>query len=323
MALENYKIRQIDYSTAMAVIVREHYLHRKAPCSVAFGLFLGDDLKGVVCYGTPSSAPLRSGIAGPEHACNVAELTRLWVCDSVPRNGESYLIGRTVGKAGKEIVVSFAEIQQGHVGIVYQATNWIYTGLSAKRTNWTIDGMSKHCQTLADKYTASEIRAEFGDRFSLQDRPRKHRYVFINAKGRRRAEIFASLRYRPEPYPKAPNIGNLTTKSHAKYHRLAVWCSHKNSDKGRKMNERKELIARLRLDYTASKLALTLMHQAADMLEADVEPKCSDQAPQLQRPMLTDAEITQLANMPENCEGDYLQAHPFARAIEKKVRGEA
>ena len=66
-------------------------------------------------------------------------------------------------------------------------------------------GMSKHCQTLADKYTAEEIRAEFGDRFSLQDRPRKHRYVFINAKGRRRAEIFASLRYRPEPYPKAPN----------------------------------------------------------------------------------------------------------------------
>ena len=36
------------------------------------------------------------------------------------------------------------------------------------------------------------------------------------------------------------------------------------------MNERKELIARLRLDYTASKLALSLMKQAADMLEADI-----------------------------------------------------
>ena len=33
MALENYTIRQIDYRTAMDVIVREHYLHRKAPCS--------------------------------------------------------------------------------------------------------------------------------------------------------------------------------------------------------------------------------------------------------------------------------------------------
>ena len=205
MALENYKIRQIDYATAMRVVVREHYLHRKAPCSVAFGLFLDDDLKGVVCYGTPSSATLRSGIAGPENACNVVELTRLWVCDSVPRNGESFLIGRTVAKAGKEIVVSFAEIQQGHVGIVYQATNWIYTGLSAKRTNWTIAGIDKHCQTIADKYTAKEVRAKYGDRFSLTDRPRKHRYVYINAKGRRRAELLAALRYKPAPYPKAPN----------------------------------------------------------------------------------------------------------------------
>lgn len=206
MGLKDYQIRQIDYVTAMEVVVREHYLHRKAPCSIAFGLFLGEQLKGVVCYGTPSSAPLRSGIAGPKFALNVIELTRLWVCDSVPKNGESYLIGRTVGKAGKEIVVSYAEIQQGHVGIVYQATNWIYTGLSAKRTNWTIDGMTKHCQTLADKYTAEEIRKEFGGRFSLQERPRKHRYIFINAKGKRRAEILASLRYRPEPYPKASRI---------------------------------------------------------------------------------------------------------------------
>jgi hypothetical protein len=202
MALENYRIKEIGYAQAMDVIVREHYLHRKAPCSKAFGLFLGGELKGVICYGTPSSAPLRSGIAGAEHAKNVVELTRLWVCDSVPRNGESFLIGNTVAKAGKEIVVSFAEIQRGHVGIVYQATNWIYTGLSAKRTNWTVNGLTRHCQTLADKYTAEEIRAEFGDRFSLQDRPRKHRYVFINAKGRRKSEIVACLRYRPQPYPK-------------------------------------------------------------------------------------------------------------------------
>lgn len=186
----------------MDVVVREHYLHRKAPCSIAFGLFRGEELKGVICYGTPSSAPLRSGIAGPENAINVIELTRLWVCDSVPRNGESFLIGNTVRKAGKEIVVSFAEIEQGHIGTVYQATNWIYTGLSAKRTNWTIDGVSKHCQTLADKYTAEQIRAKYGDRFSIRPRSRKHRYVFINAKGMRRDELTKALRYHPAPYPK-------------------------------------------------------------------------------------------------------------------------
>jgi len=143
MAMQNYTIKKLSYAEAMRLVVDKHYLHRKAPCSVAFGLFLGDEVKGVICYGTPSSAPLRSGIAGIENALNVVELTRLWVCDSVPKNGESFLIGRTIKQCGKEIVVSFAEIQQGHVGIVYQATNWIYTGLSAKRTNWTIDGVGR------------------------------------------------------------------------------------------------------------------------------------------------------------------------------------
>lgn len=202
MALEKYFISRIDYKTAMDVIVQKHYLHRKAPCSVAYGLFLDRCLVGVICYGTPSSAPLRSGIAGKENANNVVELTRLWVCDSVPKNGESFLIGRTLKHAGKEIIVSFAEIDQGHVGTVYQATNWLYTGLSAKRTNWTVTGIDKHCQTLADKYTAQEIREKYGDKFSLTPRPRKHRYIYINAKGFRKTQLIAAIKYPLLPYPR-------------------------------------------------------------------------------------------------------------------------
>jgi len=198
----------------MDVVVTHHYLHRKAPCSVAFGLFHGPNLKGVICYGTPSSAPLRKGIAGPENANNVVELTRLWVCDSVPKNGESFLIGRTIKLAGKEIVVSFAEIEQGHLWVVYQATNWIYTGLSAKRTNWTVEGVDKHCQTLADKFTAQEIRERYGARFSLQERPRKHRYVFLNADKRRKRELLKALRYPALPYPKRIAAAQNNAKAH-------------------------------------------------------------------------------------------------------------
>ena len=195
-------MRRVDYRTAMDVVVREHYLHRKAPCSVAFGLFRDDAVVGVVCYGTPSSAPLRRGLAGDENARNVVELTRLWVCDSVPRNGESLLIGRTLRHCGKEFVVSFADTQQGHVGTVYQATNWLYTGLSAKRTSWSVDGMAQHGQTLADRHTADEMRRKYGDRFSLTERSRKHRYVYINAKGRRKQVLLSALRYPVLPYPK-------------------------------------------------------------------------------------------------------------------------
>jgi len=202
MALENYCIKRIDYHTAMKIIVEKHYLHRKAPCSIAFGLFLDDECKGVVVYGTPSSAPLRRGIAGDDNVNNVVELTRLWVCDSVPRNGESFLIGNTIKQCGKEIVVSYAEIEQGHLGIVYQATNWYYTGLSAKRTNWVVDGIDRHCQTIADKYSSQELKELYGDKFSLKPRPRKHRYVFLNAKGKRKKELLQSLKYKIMPYPK-------------------------------------------------------------------------------------------------------------------------
>lgn len=202
MIKENYNIKPVSCKVAMNIVVLNHYLHRKCPCSFAFGLFDGETIKGVIVYGTPSSAPLRSGICGPDEKFNVIELTRLWVCDTVGKNAESFLIGNTIKKVNKEIIVSFAEIQAGHTGVVYQATNWIYTGLSAKRTNWTIDGNTKHCQTLADKYTSVEIRGKYGDRFSLVDRPRKHRYVYFNADRRRKKVLLSLLRYPVIPYPK-------------------------------------------------------------------------------------------------------------------------
>lgn len=199
-----FYIQRIDYKLAMQIIVINHYLHRKAPCSFAFGLFCKstNNIIGVVVYGTPSSAPLRGGICGLDEKNNVIELTRLWIKDGTPKNTESFLIGNTIGKVDKEIIVSYAEIQQGHTGIVYQATNWIYTGLSAKRTNWTIEGNDKHCQTIADKYTAVEIREKYGDKFSLVDRPRKHRYVYFNANKKRRKILLSKLKYPVTAYPK-------------------------------------------------------------------------------------------------------------------------
>lgn len=197
-----YTIEPISYHAAMKMVVEHHYLHRKAPCSQAFGLFRGGQCVGVVTYGTPSSAPLRRGLAGDENTHNILELTRLWVCDSVPKNGESYLIGNTVRHCRKEIIVSFADTAQDHIGTVYQATNWLYTGLSAKRTNWTVSGVEKHCQTIADKFTSVELREQFGDDFSLQPRSRKHRYIFINAPKIRRKQLLREIRYPILPYPK-------------------------------------------------------------------------------------------------------------------------
>lgn len=200
-----YTIKPITYQEAMDIVVANHYLHRRAPCSFAFGLFENEtnDIAGVIVYGTPSSSTLRAGLCGVEEKNNVIELTRLWIKDGTPKNTESFLIGNTLSRVNKEIIVSFAEIQQGHLGIVYQATNWIYTGLSAKRSNWTIKGVNKHCQTIADKHTSAQLREIYGEDFKLVDRPRKHRYVFFNTKSKKRKkELISKLRYGILPYPK-------------------------------------------------------------------------------------------------------------------------
>lgn len=201
---DKYYIRGITYKEAMGIVVEKHYLHRKAPCSFSFGLIdrYTEEIKGVITYGTPASSTLRKGICGEEEKDNVIELTRLYIDDDVPKNGESFLIGNTLKLIDKEVVVSFAEIQQGHLGIVYQATNWIYCGLSAKRKDWKVKGINTHSHTLADKYTSIELKEKFGDDFYSVDRPRKHRYIFFNCNKRRKRELVHKLKYKIEDYPK-------------------------------------------------------------------------------------------------------------------------
>lgn len=202
---DRYQIRPITYRMAMGMVVPNHYLHRKCPFSKGFGLFEGERMQGCIVYGTPSSSTLRKGIYGQEEAGNVIELNRLWIKDETPKNAESFLIGNTLKMLDKDIVVSFAEIKQGHIGLVYQATNWIYTGLSAKRTDWTVKGLDKHSQTIADQHTAQELREKYGDNFTLEERPRKHRYIYFATNKRRKKELLKKLKYEIKPYPKNGN----------------------------------------------------------------------------------------------------------------------
>lgn len=208
-SLKDYPIRPVDYHTAMTIVIEKHYLHRQSPCSHAYGLFnpVTDEIVGIVIYGVPPSSTLLKGICGPEEAQNVYELNRLWVDDSVPKNGESYLIGNTIKLLDREIIVSYADTSQQHVGIVYQATNWLYTGLSSKFRDPKVKGLeNQHHATYANGLTNKQVEEKFGDRVYWVERPRKHRYIIFNANKTRRKELRQLLRYKILPYPKYPTV---------------------------------------------------------------------------------------------------------------------
>lgn len=207
---ERYYIKQISTKEAQAIHIKEHYLHRKASCSYAYALIekATEEIVGVVLYGVPASRALQKGVCGAEYADLVGELTRLWIKDGTPKNVESFLIGNTIKLQGFKILVSYAECRQGHVGFVYQATNWLYTGLSAKRNDWWIDGVedAKHLRHIWDKYGGiNEAKKVLGDRMVKVPRPRKHRYIYFNCNKREKKELMSKLRYKVQPYPKDCN----------------------------------------------------------------------------------------------------------------------
>jgi hypothetical protein len=113
------------------------------------------------------------------------------------------------------VVVSFADPQHGHVGTVYQASNFGYYGLSEKRKDWKIRGMEHlHSQTISDTVRgkhgaergarAAAIREMFGDRFYMEDRPRKHRYVIVTGSGKLTETLREKIRYEKQNYPRKP-----------------------------------------------------------------------------------------------------------------------
>lgn len=129
---------------------------------------------------------------------------RLVINDNCPPNSASFLVGRSLRMLPKpKIIVSYADTAQGHVGYIYQACNFLYTGLSAKRTDWKIKGMEHlHGQTIADKSRGMENRAaymreKYGDDFYLQERSRKHRYIYFLG-----CDLKEKLKYEIQPYPK-------------------------------------------------------------------------------------------------------------------------
>ena len=48
----------------------------------------------------------------------------------------------------KQLIVSFADTAQNHHGGIYQATNWIYTGLTTKHQEYIINGKIVHGRSL-------------------------------------------------------------------------------------------------------------------------------------------------------------------------------
>jgi hypothetical protein len=121
-------------------------------CLFKNGKFDIPEMIGVCIYTRPAG-PSAGKSYYPQAPDKVLELRRLCLIDDTPKNAESYFVGNTLRWLRKntdwEFVISYADEEQGHTGVIYKATNFTYLGKTGAGKKLEVDGKSFHIRTLS------------------------------------------------------------------------------------------------------------------------------------------------------------------------------
>lgn len=145
-----YTVEPVEETHAREFVSTHHYLVSWPAAIHRFGLWDRSDgqLVGVAVYAAPVQASVLSKVFPDLEAYRASvELARFVLLDQVPANAESWCLARTFRHLldrGVRGVVSFADpmprltpsgtVTPGHRGVIYMATNAIYTGRGTPRT---------------------------------------------------------------------------------------------------------------------------------------------------------------------------------------------
>lgn len=180
-----------------------HYAKCVPSVSYAYNVYEDGEWCGVILFGVGATPNIASpfGLVQGE----VYELVR------VALNGKQKTTSECVAAALRKLhedapqikmVVSFADEDQNHNGIIYQATNWIYLGRYGKgdRSAFIINGKKTHPRTIgsAGGVQSLEWIREHLDPNATEFRTKgKEKYIFCFDKKLRKTWAAKSL-----PYPK-------------------------------------------------------------------------------------------------------------------------
>jgi len=201
--LKSLNVQILPFVEAKRLLVRNHYL-RSIPggTSLCFGIRLEEMLLGVLTFGV--GPYLGYKIVDDASPDDVVTLTRLWLSDELPSNSESKVLGIVLRSLKRDtslkFVLTYSDPSAGHFGTIYQATNWLYTGLSSATPLYDIgDGVIHHSRTLAHQLGTHSIRYLTSNGINVKLVPQlpKHKYVyFLDPSWRSRLSVSIL------PYPK-------------------------------------------------------------------------------------------------------------------------
>jgi len=205
--MKDYSVKVVKVSDIKEWLLKKHYAHRIPSISFAFGLYSLNVLVGVCTYGVPASPSLVQGVFGGLYKDIIYELNRLVTNDNLPRNTLSFFVAQTFKLLPKPLaIVSYSDTSMHHHGYIYQACNFVYTGLSSAHKEYRIEGTNnKHSRHLFDDFGGINKMKECGVKMDIGQRARKHRYFYFIGNKRQKKQMLKKLQYHVLPYPKGDN----------------------------------------------------------------------------------------------------------------------
>ena len=215
-------IRKIEKSLAEDMIVKYHYSHKWSLCQVAYGVFYRSDkqskfidateekLIGCIVFGQPVGRGAAESISKLISVYEVFELVRLWIADGYGRNIESFCISKSLDLVRRDFprikaIISYADGEQGHRGIIYQATNFYYQGESklALMPNYSVSLLGPpyqwiHSRTISSTYgshNVEHLKKKIGHTFWRKKESSKHRYIYLLGNKKEKKLILKNLKH--------------------------------------------------------------------------------------------------------------------------------
>lgn len=133
-------VKVIPKKIADDFVKKHHYSGKVVQNSqLHFGAFLDNRLHGVLQYGPSMDKKKVIGLVKGTGWNEFVELNRMAFDDYLPRNSESYCIGKTLRMIKKNApqikwVISFADGCSCGDGTIYRASNFILTGIRENKT---------------------------------------------------------------------------------------------------------------------------------------------------------------------------------------------
>lgn len=134
------EIKVLTSKIANDFVKKHHYSGKVVQNSVLhFGCFLDGKLHGVLQYGNSMDKRKTMTLVEGTRWNEFIELNRMAFDDYLPRNAESYCIGKTLRMIRKQAphikwVISFADGAQCGDGTIYRASNFVLTSIKPNKT---------------------------------------------------------------------------------------------------------------------------------------------------------------------------------------------